>query len=154
NPTWNTLRFRALWTEGERLFVEFAFRHPREMLAKWEHAYRIFWQPLENYGRLFVSLFAVANRVGSGLDLAGVVGQLRSGTLPVPQYVTRATRPYLSFDRARPRLTPPALYTLRLLDSFVLMLAVLGIHELLPLLALVWLGGRLIHAAPVFDPLR
>lgn len=154
NPTWNTLRFRALWTEGERLFVEFVFRHPREMLAKWGHAYRIFWQPLENYGRLFVSLFAVANRVGSGLDLADIVGQLRRGTLPEPQYVMSGTHPFLSEHKTRTRFTPTTMYTLRWLDPFVLMLNALGIHVLLPLVALVWLGGRLMHAAPVFDPLR
>src|SRR5262249_45536424 len=127
NPTWNTLRFRDLWTEGERLFVEFAFRHPREMLAKWGHAYRIFCQPLENYGPLFVSLCAVAHRVGSGLDLAGIVGQLRRGTLPEPQYVMSGTHPFLSEHKTHTRFTPTTLYTLRWLDPFVLMLNVLGI---------------------------
>ena len=154
NPTWNTLRFRTLWVEGERLFIAFALWHPREMAAKWWNAYHVFWQPLENYGRMFVALFAVDNHVGSGLDLARIAGQLRTGTLGEAQYVMSGTHRFLSDSKTHTRFTPTNTYTLRWLDPFVLVLNVIGVHVLLPLVGLVWLGRRLTHAAPGLDPLR
>ena len=154
NPAGNTLRFRTLWTEGERLFLSFVRRHPREMLAKWAKAYRIFWQPMANYGRMFVALFAVDNRIASGLDFADIVGQLRAGTLPETQYVTSGTHRFLSGRPVPPRFTPSSMHTLPWLDPFVLMLNVLGVHLLLPLVGVMWLARRLTPAVPAFDPLR
>ncbi len=154
NPTWNTLGFRTLWAEGERLFLVFAWQHPRDMLAKWMRAYDIFWQPMENYGRLFVTLFAVGNHVGSGFDFAGIVRQIGAGTLPETQYVMSGTHRFMTERKAPRRFTPTTMFTLRWLDPFVLMLNVLGVHVLLPLVAAVALARRGEPATPGFDPLR
>jgi len=154
NPTWNTLAFRTLWAEGQRQFLGFAMQHPRQMLAKWGYAYEIFWQPLENYGRQFVDLFAVDNRISTGFDFVGIVRQLRTGALPETPSVMSGTHRFLTERKGPRRFTRTEMYTPRWLDPFVLMLNVIGVHVLLPLVGLVALARRAMRAPPVFDALH
>ena len=72
----------------------------------------------------------------------------------VEPYVMSGTHRFLSDSKTHTRFTQTNTYTLRWLDPFVLVLNVIGVHVLLPLVGLVWLGRRLTHAAPGLDPLR
>jgi hypothetical protein len=156
NPLWNTLAFRTLWDGARPLVLDFAHEHPREMLQKWWRAYRIFWQPIAAYGRMFVALFTIGPRPPSGLDVPEILTQLRAGTLPDSAYLMSGTHRFLA-PTARRTFTPTSMYTFRWLDPIVLMLNVVAVHVLLPLVAVVWLGRRVrrgARATPVFDPLR
>jgi len=153
NPMINTLYFREFCAEGERLWLRFAWRNPRTMLAKWWTAYHYFWQPIANYGRLLVALFSGENRIRDGLDLPGIVRQLRAGTLPERFFVVSGSNFLMKEQKAPPKTTPTQLYTLGFLEPVVLMLNVIGIHLLLPLVLLAWAVQWLL-GRPVFDPLR
>jgi hypothetical protein len=157
NPPWNSLAFRMLWEGGQRLVLDFAYEHPREMLQKWWRAYRIFWQPIATYGRMFVALFTIGPRPPSGVDLPEMLAQLRAGLLPDSAYVMSGTHRFLAGSGGRRAFTPTSLYTFRWLDPAMLMLNVIGVHLLLPLVAAIWLVHRVrrgAHAAPLLDPLR
>src|SRR5205823_5995277 len=136
NPPFNTLFFREFCAEGQRAVLAFAWRHPRTMLTKWWIAYQVFWQPISNYSRKFVALFVAENRIGNGLDLPGIVRQLRAGTLPERYFVVSGSNLPLGEKKAPTMRTPTRLYTFGFLAPLVLMLNVVGVHLLLPLVAL------------------
>ena len=157
NPLWNSLAFRVLWEGGQRLVLDFAYEHPREMLQKWWRAYRVFWQPIAAYGRMFVALFTIGPRPPSGIDLPEMLAQLRAGLLPDSAYVVIGPHRFLGDNGEHRHFTPTSLYTLRWLDPAILVLNVIGVHLLLPLVAACWLVERVrqgTDAAPSFDPLR
>jgi hypothetical protein len=103
----------------------------------------------------------VSNRITNPFDLPGIVRQLLAGTLPDVQYVASGSHPLVSLDpkdKLSPhRLAPTSFYTVRWLESFALMLELVGVHVLLPLVGIVWLADRVRRgwsAPPLFDPLR
>src|SRR5262249_2877571 len=87
NPVFNTLVFRETSAVDQRVFLEFVRANPWTMARKWVFAYRVFWQPIANYGQMFVDLFAVGNHLRDSFDLRDVAAQLGAGTLPDMQYV-------------------------------------------------------------------
>ena len=157
NPLMNTLTFRVICAEDEGVFLDFLRSNPGTMARKWWRGYVAFWQPIANYGLISVDVFAVGNHLLDSFDLPGIVGQLGAGTLPDSQYVTRGSRGLTAERKGRFNLTPTTLYTFRWTEPFVLMLNLVGVHLLLPLVAVLWLldrirrGGR---ARSRFDPLR
>ncbi len=153
NPMLNTLYFRKFCAEGERVWFKFAWHNPRTMLAKWWTAYHYFWQPIANYGHLLVALFSGENRIQDGLDLPGIVRQLRAGTLPERYFVVSGSNFLMKEQKAPPNTTPTRLYTLGFLEPVVLMLNVVGVHLLLPLVLVAWVVLWMLGRA-VFDPLR
>jgi hypothetical protein len=156
NPMINTLYFRELCALGQRVFLAFAWRHPGTMLTKWWISYHFFWQPIANYGQKLVALFVGENRIGNGLDLPGIVHQLRARTVPERHFIVHGSNFLMKEQKAPPGMTPTSLYTFGVLDPFVLMLNVVGVHLLLPLLAVAWVVQRVRGRPtdPVFDPLR
>jgi hypothetical protein len=154
NPLTNTVTFRTTCAMDQRLFLEFVRANPGTMAKKWVRAYRVFWQPIANYGQMFVDLFAVGNHLTDSFDLRNVVAQLRAGTLPDTQYVTSGLHdPWHPSDAPGP--TPTSLYTVRWLEPFILVLNLISVHVLLPLLAIWWLASRLPRPpSDRFDPLR
>jgi len=160
SPVFNTLGLRIAFARDQRDFFRFVRTHPATMLRKWWKAYHIFWQPIANYGRQFVGLFVVSNRITNPFDFPGIVRQLLAGSLPDVQYVASGSHPLLSLDprdKVLPsQLTPTTLYTVRWIEPVALMLQLIAVHLLLPLVAIVWAANRLRRgrSAPVFDPLR
>jgi hypothetical protein len=161
NPLMNTLGWRIVLATDQRDFVHFVRTHPGTMLRKWWKAYHMFWQPIANYGRWWVSLFVVSSRISDPFDFAGIIRQLRAGTLPDVQYVASGSHPHLSpdeKDQVSPyRLTPTSFYTFRWIEPVALMLEIVGTHLLLPLVGVLWVVDRVRRgrsAAPLFDPLR
>ena len=154
NPMLNSLAFRVAYADYQRDFIHFARTHPGVILRKWWMAYRVFWQPIANYGSYFVALFAVSNRITDPFDFGDIVRQLRAGTLPDAQYVVRGTFP----SSGRPdRFTPTTLYTAALRDPLLLMVEIVGLHLLAPLVGFLWCADRLRRgwwAPPLFEPLR
>jgi hypothetical protein len=139
NPLANTLTWRAICMEDQRAFLDFARAHPATILRKWWRGYRVFWQPMANYGQQFVDLFAVSNHLVDSFDLPGIVGQLAAGTLPDTAYVVGGSHP-LSVQKTAPfTRTPTTLYTPRWIEPFVLVLNVIAIHLLVPLVGVLWL---------------
>ena len=154
NPLTNTIAFRTTCAMEQRIFLEFVRANPWTMAGKWVRGYRVFWQPIANYGQLFVDLFAVGNHLLDSFDLRNVVAQLAAGNLPDTQYVTSGTRGPMG-TRINFALKPTSLYTLRWLEPFVLVLNLISVHVLLPLLAIWWLASRLRRPpSDRFDPLR
>jgi len=139
NPFLNTLTFREMCAQDERVILDFARAHPGAILRKWWAGYRVFWQPIANYGNQFVDLFAVGNHLVDTFDLPGLVGQLAAGTLPDTQYVVQGSFPLVAEKTAPITRTPTNLYTLRWLEPFVLVLNLVGVHLLVPLIGLLWL---------------
>jgi len=93
--------------------------------------------------------------VPDGLDLRDIVRQLRTGTLPEHTYLASGSNFLMKEQKSPPGYTPVSLYTLGFLAPLVLMLNVLGIHVLLPLVALAWLVERVRRpGARVLDPQR
>ena len=171
NPPLNTLGMRIALAQDQRDFFHFVRTHPDTMLRKWWAAYHIFWQPIANYGRWWVSLFVVSNRITDPFDFPGIVQQWRAGQLPDVQYVASGTHPSLwvaspppstfapdERGRRRPyRVTPTSLYTFRWCEPFVLMLEIVATHLLLPLVGVLWAATRVWRgraAVPLLDPLR
>jgi hypothetical protein len=160
NPMMNTLGFHLAVAEDQRAFFRFVRTHPGTMLRKWWGAYRIFWQPIANYGTMFVDLFSVSNRIVDPFAFGTIVDQLARGKLPDTEYLGSGTHPWTSLDPkdhvAPWRVTPTTFYTFRWTDPFTLMLAIVGVHLLAPLLGVVWLVGRsgLSRVAAALDPLR
>jgi hypothetical protein len=161
NPTLNTLGLRITLAQDQRDFFDFVRSHPRTMLRKWWMAYHVFWEPIAYYGQQFVALFAVSNRITDPFHVAGIVQQLRAGSLPDEHYIASGSHPLLSLDpkdKLVPhRYTPTQLFTLRWLEPFALVIELAGIHLLLPIVAVLWVAQRLRRgrsAAPLFDPLR
>jgi hypothetical protein len=138
----------------QRVFLEFVRANPATMARKWVRAYRVFWQPIANYGQMFVDLFAVGNHLTDSFDLRNIVVQLGAGTLPDTQYVSSGFHdPWHRPDTFR--LTPTSLYAARWLEPFILVLNLISVHVLLPLLAIWWLASRLRRPpSNRFDPLR
>lgn len=137
NPLPNTLFFRTFCAVGQRAFIAFVLTYPRTMLEKWRRAYGVFWQPIANYGRMFVDLFAVSNRIIRPFDFVDIAEQLARGTLPDTAYVVVPGPPR--------RFVPISLYTLRWAEVPLLVLNLIGVHLLLPLLTAAllvrWVGG-------------
>src|SRR5262249_22328482 len=157
NPLTNSLAFRVQCAEDQRAFLDFARANPGTMARKWLRAYHIFWQPMANYGQAFVDLFAIGNHLRDSFDLRGIVAQLRAGTLPDTQYIASGSRGVTVERKGKFTLTPTTLYTTRWLEPFVLVLNLIGVHLLLPLVAVLWLIERVrgpSAARPPFDPLR
>src|SRR5262249_13676356 len=154
NPVFNTLVFRETCAVDQRVFLEFVRANPGTIARKWVHAYRVFWQPIANYGQMFLDLFAVGNHLTDSFHLRDIAAQLRAGTLPDTQYVTSGLRdPLHELDPSS--LTPTSLYTVRWLVPFILVLNLISLHVLLPLLAIWWLAARLRRPpSDRFDPLR
>jgi hypothetical protein len=159
NPIYNTLTTRVIFAEDQRDFLDFARTHPGTMLRKWWKAYHVFWQPIANYGRMFVALFATSSRITNPFDAPEIVRQLLAGKLPDAQYVMSGSSPW-NPEGPLPqpqRSTPTTLYTVRWIEPFALVLEMVGVHLLLPLVGVVWLAHRVRRgwsAAPIFDPLR
>lgn len=145
NTWFNTVSLRVLSEFGQRVFVEFVVRHPDVMCTKWRRGYGVFWRPIASYGRMFVALFAGGGAGASGLDVPGVVRQLLAGTLPGTHDVKSGTCAALPTRVAPCRATPGSMYTLRWLEPVLLMANVVGVHLLLPLVAVGWLARRLRH---------
>jgi hypothetical protein len=155
NPLTNTLTFRTTCAMEQRIFLEFVRANPWTMAGKWVRGYRVFWQPIANYGQIVVDLFAVGNHLRDSFDLRNVVAQLRAGTLPDTQYVTSGSHGPYGQRLGSFGLTPTSLYTARWLEPFVLVLNLISVHVLLPLLAIWWLTSRLRRPpSDRFDPLR
>jgi hypothetical protein len=157
NPLTNSLTFRTTCAEDERVFLDFVRANPGTMARKWWRAYGVFWQPMANYGQMFVDLFAVGDHLLDSFDLRGFVRQLRAGTLPDTQYLASGSRGVTVERKGRFTLTPTTLYTFRWLEPFVLVLNLIGVHVLLPLAAVLWLLSRTRRGAGArfaFDPLR
>ena len=156
NPMVNTLFFRELCAQAQRDFLRFAVRNPRAILAKWWTAYRyFFWQPITNCGRILGTFLVWENRISDGLNLPDVVRQLGAGTLPERSFAASGSSPLTKDQKVPAGLTPVSLYTFGFLAPMVLMLNVIGIHLLLPLVALAWLVERVRQpAARVLDPQR
>jgi hypothetical protein len=138
NPMLNTLTFREMSAQDERAILDFARAHPGAILRKWWAGYRVFWQPIANYGTQFVDLFTVGNHLVHTFDLPGLVGQLAAGTLPDTAYVVHGSSPLVSEKTAPITRTPTNLHTLRWLEPFVLVLNLVGVHLLVPLVGLLW----------------
>ena len=151
NPLTNTLVLRVTCAMDQQIFLEFVRANPGTMARKWLFAYRVFWQPIANYGQMFVDLFAVGNHLLDSFDLRGVVAQLGAGTLPDTQYVTSGAHGPLG-PGGTFSMTPTTLYTFRWLEPFILVLNLISVHVLLPLLAVWWLAFR--PPADRVDPLR
>src|SRR5262245_7540425 len=154
NPLFNTLVFRTTCAMDQRIFLEFVRANPGTMARKSVHAYGVFWQPIANYGQMFVDLFAVGNHLTASFDLRNVAAQLRDGSLPDTEYVTSGLRdPWHKLPPSS--LTPTNLYTVRWLEPFILVLNLISVHVLLPLLAIWWLASRLRRPpSDRFDTLR
>jgi hypothetical protein len=154
NPVANTLTFRTTCAMDQQLFIDFVRANPGTMARKWMRAYRVFWQPIANYGQMFVDLFAVGNHLTNSFALLDVAAQLRAGTLPDTQYVTSGAWGPLR-QPGTSALTPTSMYTVRWLEPFILVLNLISLHVLLPLLAIWWFVSRLRHTTPDrFDGLR
>jgi hypothetical protein len=156
NPMANTRFFRELCTQAQRRFFRFAVRYPRAILGKWWTAYRyFFWQPITNYGQILGTFLVWENRISDGLNLPDVVRQLRAGTLPERSFAASGSSPLTKDQQVPAGFTPVPLYTFGFLAPLVRMLNVIGIHLLLPLVALAWLFERVRRpATPVLDPQR
>src|SRR5262249_6661473 len=154
NPVANTLFFGEFFAAGQRGFFQFPRQNPRTMLTKWWIAYHYCWQPISNYGRMLVALFVGENRIRDGLDLPDIVRQLRAGTLPERSFIATGSNFLMKEQKVPPGLTPTRLHTLGFLAPLVLMLNVVGVHVLLPLVALAWVVQRVRGRPPVLDPLR
>jgi len=161
NPAFNTLSFSLGTNDLQRDFFYFVRTHPRAMLSKYAKAYHVFWQPIAYYGRQFVGLFAVSNRIAHPFDVAEIARQLLAGSLPDEQYIASGSHPLVSLDpRDKPvqrRYAPTDLHTARWIEPFARLVEIVGVHLLLPLVGVLWLTGRTRRGrsiAPLFDPLR
>lgn len=126
NARFNTLAMRELLAECERSVRQFALYAPGQMALKTARAYRLFWLPPANYGRFFLGLFAVENRLDRGLSPARIVDLVLAGDLPDRPLVRSGKFPKRSF-------APTSLFTLRWLEPFALLANLIGVHLLLPL---------------------
>src|SRR5262249_12843375 len=120
NPFVNTLTFREMSAQDERAILDFARAHPLAIVRKWWAGYRVFWQPIANYGSQFVDLFTVRNHLVDTFDLPGLVRQLAAGTLPDTAYVMHGSPPLVPEKTAPITRTPTNLYTLRWLEPLIL----------------------------------
>jgi hypothetical protein len=141
NPFVNTLTYREMCAQDERAILDFARAHPLAILRKWWAGYRVFWQPIANYGSQFVDLFTVGNHLQDPFDLPGLVGQLAAGTLPDTAYVVHGSSPLVREKTAPITRTPTNLYTLRWFEPLILVSNLIGVHLLVPLVGLLWLVG-------------
>ena len=153
NPSSNSLAFRTVCAEAQRRVFDFAWQHPRAMLTKWWRGYAVFWQPIANYGQQFVGLFAVGNRITDSFDFPEIAHKFLAGELPDTPLVKSGSHPISPEHKGPLRLTPTTLYTARWIEPLVLMLNVVGVHLLLPFVAIVWLAGAVRRHAP-FNRLR
>ncbi|MCW5890568.1 MAG: hypothetical protein KIT14_08450 [bacterium] len=137
NWGFNTAVAGAFFAAFERSFTPFALRHPDVVLIKTARAYALFWQPIANFGRMYISLFCTPARTTSGLDVPGVLRQWASGTLPEPVLLT-------SGRQVRRRFAPVAIGSPTWLDPARFLATVVGVHVLAPL-AVVLLVRRRRH---------
>jgi hypothetical protein len=147
-PNWglNTAVAGAFFAAFERNFTPFALRHPGIVAVKAARAYAIFWQPIANFGRMYISLFCTPAKTGSALDASGIVGQWMAGELPEPVVRT-------SGRQIARRFTPVVIGSPTWLDPARLLATVVGVHVLAPLaaVALVRRRWRGVASTPLED---
>ncbi|MCW5890567.1 MAG: hypothetical protein KIT14_08445 [bacterium] len=134
----NTTAAAALFDGFAHNFWHFALDRPDVVLDKTWRSYRLFWEPMANYGVQYVALFAPEATAASALDPAGVVRDLTTGVVPQQLGVTSGA---FAFGR-RLALRPASLGTPRWLDEPRLLATAIGVHLLAPLAALGWLVRR------------
>lgn len=135
NWGFNTAVAGALFAAFERHFTPFALRRPDVVAVKTARAYAIFWQPIANFGRMYISLFTTAARTTSGLDVPGVVAQWVGGTLPEGVLLT-------SGRQVARRFTPVGIGSPTWLDPPRFLATVVGVHVLAPLAAVLVVRRR------------
>lgn len=135
-------------------YLPFVLAHPEVVLEKTRRGYLRFWQPIANYGRMFVALFAPTTPAPSGLEPLATWSALSAGTLP--QRIGIGTGAY-DVARLRPSGLPveaTTTWTLWPLDPLRLLLTLLGVHVLAPLAALAWAWRRRTGPLPEPDATR
>jgi hypothetical protein len=148
--TLNTTAAAALFDAFTHNFVRFALARPDVVLDKTWRSYRLFWEPMANYGVQYVALFAPVATAASALDPAGVVRDVRTGVVPQTYGVTSGP---FAFGR-RLALRPASLWTPRWLDQPRLLATAIGVHLLAPLAGIGWLVRRRRGALPEPDATR
>lgn len=136
NPLGNRLAFRLYVAEGVGGWLQVARAQPWAIADKFRRAYAVFWQPIANYGRQWVALFSVGNRLTDPFDLPGIASAYAAGRLPDSAYVARG-----GFKTGR-RWQPATLGTTTWIEPILLAANVVGVHILWPLTFLLWLAGR------------
>jgi hypothetical protein len=126
NTRFNTLAMRELLAECERSVRSFARHAPAAMALKTWRAYRLFWLPPANYGRFFLGLFALENRLDRGLSPWRIVELAAAGELPDQPQLRSGKFPKRHFE-------PTTLYTPRWIEPWALLANLIGVHVLLPL---------------------
>jgi hypothetical protein len=119
-----------------RAYLRFLARNPSDVASKFLASYRIFWQPIRNYGIQFLDLFFVQPVVLDGLRIDQIIAGLANGSLPEPQYVVQEDTPRGKVGK------PGRLFTLSYFPTVMLVVNVLVIHLGLPVLLAVAVLGR------------
>lgn len=142
----NTSSVAALFDAVADNFWRFALVRPDIVLAKTWSSYRLFWEPMANYGVQHVALFAPYVTAASALDPAGVARDVAGGVVPQRFGVTSGA---FAFGRRLP-LRPAWLATPRWLDEPRLLATAVGVHLLAPLAGIGWLLRR--RRGPLPEP--
>jgi hypothetical protein len=109
-------------------YLRFLARDPSAVASKFLDSYRIFWQPIRNYGIQFLGPFFVQPVVLDGLRIDQIIAGLANGSIPEPQYVIEEDTPRGKVGR------PARLFALAYFPTVMLAVNVLVIHLGLPVL--------------------
>ena len=122
----NSAQTAAVFAAIEDNFYAYARSHPGRMVRNALRSYALFWQPIANFGHLFVAPYCTAARTPSAFDVPGLVRCALAGELPEP--VLRVEGPLV-----RRRFQPVTVGALTWLDPWRLVATALGVHLLAPI---------------------
>ena len=127
NQTENTVAQRVLSDWYMRAHIRFALHRPDLVFHRFLMSYEQFWEPIRNYGSLYVSQFAIRIRITNSFDVLGFITKIFDGRLPEPQLQIRrgSRRVWYPTSFFVPNFAAPPILLLNLIAVHVLVPVVL-----------------------------